>query len=211
MTASFNQMEPIMTAAPVIPVLTISDLALAVPLCRALVRGGLKVLEITLRTEAALDAIRTVADQIPEAIVGAGTVLSPGHIDDVARAGGSFCVSPGSTPALLNRARDAGMQILPGAVTATEVMNLLEQDITHMKFFPAEASGGAPVLKNFSAPLAAARFCPTGGIKLSNARDYLSLPNVLCIGGSWVCPGDAVQAGDWARIENLAREAAASG
>lgn len=207
MTAPFNQMESLMTLAPVIPVITIPKLEEAVPLARALVDGGLRVLEVTLRTDCALQAIEAIAEQVPGAHVGAGTVITPKDLDDVARAGGQFCVSPGHTKALLQTARDAQMQILPGAVTASEVMNLLSWDVTHMKFFPAQAAGGVPVLKGFSAPLSAARFCPTGGIKPHNAAEYLALPNVLCVGGTWVCPTDMMAAGDWQGIEELAREA----
>ena len=207
MTAPFNQLEELMTLAPVIPVLTVPDVKMAVPMAKALVAGGLPVLEVTLRTEAALDVIKAIATEVPDAIPGAGTVLNRAHLEAVAEAGGRFCVSPGSTPDLILAAAETNMQLLPGAVTATEVMNLLEQDINYMKFFPAEAAGGMPVLKGFSAPLSAARFCPTGGIKPGNAPDYLTLPNVLCVGGTWVCPQEALQNGDWAKIESLAREA----
>lgn len=209
MTAPFNQMEPIMTQAPVIPVITIDHLEHAVPLAEALVAGGLTVLEVTLRTECALDAIREIARSVPKALVGAGTVIHPYQMKAVAEVGGKFCVSPGSTEALLECARDSHMQILPGAVTASEVMNLLSWGVNYMKFFPAETSGGLPALKSIGAPLPEARFCPTGGIRLATAPDYLALPNVLCVGGTWVCPKDKMIAGDWAGIENLAKEAAA--
>ena len=207
MTAPFNQMEILMKHAPVIPVLTVPDVAMAVPMARALVAGGLRVLEVTLRTPAALDVIKAIAGEVPEAIPGAGTVLDAAAVEAVAKAGGRFCVSPGSTTDLIRAAGDTNMQLLPGAVTATEVMNLLAQDINFMKFFPAEAAGGMPVLKSLAAPLAAARFCPTGGISPENAASYLTLPNVLCVGGTWVCPGDALENGDWKRIETLARQA----
>jgi len=207
MTASYNQMEKMMRLAPVIPVITIPALDQAVPLARALVAGGLRVLEVTLRTSCALEAIAAIAREVPDAIVGAGTVITPRHLDDVARAGGKFCVSPGATLALIQTARDAQMQLLPGAVTASEVMNLLSWDINFMKFFPAEAAGGTAVLKSLAAPLGEARFCPTGGIKPSNARSYLQLPNVLCVGGTWVCPTDLMADGNWAAIEVLAAEA----
>lgn len=209
MTAQFNQIRDLMTLAPVIPVLTISDPALAVPMARALVAGGLRVLEVTLRTPAALAVIKAIAEEVPDAIPGAGTVIRVAQMDEVQRAGGHFCVSPGSTPSLIRAARDSGMKFLPGAVTATEVMALLEQDITYMKFFPAQAAGGIPVLNSFSAPLAEARFCPTGGIRPESAPAYLALANVLCVGGTWVCPADALATGDWARITALAQEACA--
>ncbi|MDJ0835507.1 MAG: bifunctional 4-hydroxy-2-oxoglutarate aldolase/2-dehydro-3-deoxy-phosphogluconate aldolase [Acidobacteriota bacterium] len=207
MTVSFNQMEPIMTAAPVIPVITIDHVEDAVPLAQALVRGGLVTLEITLRTDCAMTAIAEIAANVPGAIVGAGTVLTPWALEEVAAAGGSFCVSPGSTQSLLSAAKDHDMKLLPGAATPTEVMNLLDQDLTYMKFFPAEAAGGISYLKSMSAPIPQARFCPTGGVKPTNAADYLALPNVLCVGGTWVCPKDAVAAKDWDRIEALARKA----
>ena len=208
MTVVFNQMEEIMTAAPVIPVITIEHVADAIPLAQALVRGGLHVLEITLRTDAAMTAIGEVAANVPEAIVGAGTVLTPWALEEVAAAGGKFCVAPGSTPALLKAAEDYDMKLLPGAATPTEVMQLLDQDLTYLKFFPAEVAGGIPYLKSLAAPIPQARFCPTGGVKLANATAYLALPNVLCVGGTWVCPNDVIAAKDWDRIEALAREAA---
>ncbi len=207
MTAQFNQMENLMRIAPVIPVITIESLEHAVPLARALVSGGLRVLEITLRTECALSAIAAIAAAVPEAEVGAGTVIHPRQVDQVARAGGRFCVSPGCTIPLLQTVRDAQLQFLPGAVTATEVMNLLSWDIHFMKFFPAEAVGGVPVLKSLAAPLPDAHFCPTGGIRADTAATYLSLPNVLCVGGTWICPPDLVRTGQWAAIERLASEA----
>ncbi len=209
MTAPFNQMEPLMRLAPVIPVITIEAPDQAVPLARALVRGGLPVLEITLRTAYALDAIEAIAAAVPEAVVGAGTVIHPRQVDQVARAGGRFCVSPGATQALLETMRDAQMQFLPGAVTASEVMNLLSWDIHYMKFFPAEAVGGVPALKSLAAPLPDAHFCPTGGIKPETALSYLNLPNVLCIGGTWVCPPDLLRSGQWDAVERLAAAASA--
>ena len=195
--------------APVIPVLIVDDIETAVPLAKALVAGGLKVLEITLRTPVAVDAIRAMADAVPDAVVGAGTLLTEKDVADVVAAGAQFGVSPGSTPRLLDAADAAGLPMLPGAATPSEVMALLERGITMMKFFPAEQAGGAAMLKAFSSPLAAAFFCPTGGVSPGNAGDYLLLPNVVCVGGSWVAPKDAVKAGDWDRITALAREAAA--
>lgn len=211
MTATFNQLEDVMTLAPVIPVLTVENPEHAVPMARALVAGGLKVLEVTLRTHAALEVIQRIATEVPEAHVGAGTILTPAHVDQVARAGGRFCVSPGVTPAVIKAARDAEMKLLPGAVTPTEVMNLLDQDMHYLKFFPAQAAGGVPMLKSFSAPLSQARFCPTGGIRLETAPEFLALPNVLCVGGTWVCPKALLDREDWSAIENLAAEAAGIG
>ncbi len=208
MTAAFNQMEEIMKMAPVIPVLTVENPEHAVPMAKALVAGGLKVLEVTLRTDAALLVIENIAKQVPQAHVGAGTIQHASQIDAVARAGGRFCVSPGATPNIINRARDAQMQLLPGAITPSEVMRLLEQDIHFLKFFPAEAAGGIAMLKSFAAPLSAARFCPTGGIRVHTAPDYLALPNVLCVGGTWVCPDNLLQVQDWASIKLLATQAA---
>jgi len=208
MTVAYNEMRSIMALAPVVPVITIHDPAHAVPLARALVRGGLRALEVTLRTKAALAAIQAMATEVPEAVVGAGTVISRKQIDQVARAGGQFCVSPGATPMLLNAARDAGMKLLPGVATASELMAMLERDLTYLKFFPAQAAGGVPMLKSLGGPLPQAVFCPTGGIKPGNAAEFLALPNVLCVGGTWICPQEALERGDWAHIENLARQAA---
>lgn len=200
--------EEICRLAPVIPVLVVDDAARAAPLARALVAGGLPALEVTLRTPAALEVIAEMAS-VDGGTVGAGTLLTP---DDVARAveaGARFGVSPGATDRLLDAAAEAGLPMLPGAATATEAMRLLERGHTVQKFFPAEASGGAAALKAIGAPLPAIRFCPTGGVSLSNAAEYLGLPNTLCVGGSWVAPKDKVAAGDWDGIEALAREAAA--
>ncbi|MGZ5907223.1 MAG: bifunctional 4-hydroxy-2-oxoglutarate aldolase/2-dehydro-3-deoxy-phosphogluconate aldolase [Reyranella sp.] len=194
--------------APVVPVLTIERVADAVPLARALVRGGLPVLEITLRTEAALAALAAIAAEVPEAVVGAGTVLQVRQFDDVARAGARFAVSPGCTPALLTAARAAGLPFLPGIQTVSEAMVLAEQGFALMKFFPADVAGGLAWLKAVAAPLAGLRFCPTGGVGADTAQTFLSLANVACVGGSWVAPRDAVGAGDWTRIERLAAAAA---
>lgn len=193
--------------APVIPVLVVDDVATAAPLARALVAGGLKVLEVTLRTPVALEVIRAMADPAPEAIVGAGTILTPDDVRNSIAAGAKFGVSPGATDRLLDAADAAGLPMLPGAGTPSEVMALLERGIEMMKFFPAEQAGGAAMLKALSSPLPQASFCPTGGISPKNATDYLSLPNVVCVGGSWVAPKDAVMAGDWGKIEDLARAA----
>jgi 2-dehydro-3-deoxyphosphogluconate aldolase/(4S)-4-hydroxy-2-oxoglutarate aldolase len=194
--------------APVIPVLVIDDLAQAAPLARALVAGGLPALEVTLRTPCALDAIRAMAE-VPGGVVGAGTLLTPADVRAAKKAGATFGVSPGSTPAVIAACADEGLPLLPGAVTATEIMHLLDQGYTVQKFFPAEQAGGAAFLKSIGSPIPQVRFCPTGGIGLATAPDYLGLKNILCVGGSWVAPKDALAAGDWGRITALAAEAAA--
>jgi 2-dehydro-3-deoxyphosphogluconate aldolase/(4S)-4-hydroxy-2-oxoglutarate aldolase len=194
--------------APVVPVLTIERTADAVPLARALVKGGLPVLEITLRTEEALAALAAIAAEVPDVVVGAGTVLQPRQFDDVTRAGARFAVSPGCTPALVTAARAAGLPFLPGIQTVSEAMVLAEQGFGLMKFFPADVAGGLAWLKAVAAPLAGLRFCPTGGVGADTAQTYLSLANVACVGGSWVAPRAAVAAGDWTRIERLAAAAA---
>ncbi|MEM8950464.1 MAG: bifunctional 4-hydroxy-2-oxoglutarate aldolase/2-dehydro-3-deoxy-phosphogluconate aldolase [Pseudomonadota bacterium] len=199
--------DQIMRTAPVIPVMMIDDVADAVPLARALVKGGLKVLEITLRTPAAMDAMRAILDEVEDAIVGAGTILNPEQLDDVAKIGSAFAVSPGSTPDLLAAAASSPCPLLPGAASASEVMQLLERGYDRQKFFPAEAAGGSAFLKSIASPLPEAKFCPTGGISLANAGTYLDLPNVICVGGSWVVPKDAIASGNWDRITELAVEA----
>ncbi|PTE20538.1 keto-deoxy-phosphogluconate aldolase, partial [Cereibacter changlensis JA139] len=193
--------------APVVPVLVLDDLAHARPLAEALVAGGLPALEVTLRTPIALEAIR-IMSEVPGGIVGAGTLLTPADVRAALAAGAKFGVSPGATDRLLDACEDEGLALLPGAATASEVMALLERGYTVQKFFPAEASGGAPALKAIGAPLPQVSFCPTGGIGLNNARDYLSLSNTVCVGGSWVAPKAMMQAGDWEGITALAREAA---
>ncbi|OEJ58765.1 keto-deoxy-phosphogluconate aldolase [Streptomyces agglomeratus] len=195
--------------APVVPVVVLEDAADAVPLARALVAGGLPAIEVTLRTPAALDAIRAVAAEVPDAVVGAGTVISPAQVADAVAAGARFLVSPGWTDALLDAMASSGVPFLPGVSTASEVVALLERGVTEMKFFPAEAAGGTPYLKSLGAPLPRARFCPTGGITLASAPSYLALANVGCVGGTWMLPPDALAAKDWGRVETLAREAAA--
>ena len=194
--------------APVIPVLTIERVADAVPLARALVKGGLPVLEITLRTEAALEALRLIAAEVKDAVVGAGTVLNADQLGRATQAGARFAVSPGCTPALAQAVRASGMPFLPGVQTVSEAMALMEQGFRVLKFFPADMSGGLGWLKAVAAPLAGLRFCPTGGVNAETAPAYLALGNVACVGGSWVAPKDAVAAGDWARIERLAAAAA---
>lgn len=197
-----------MTAAPVIAVVTISDPAKAAPLARALVAGGVPSVEITLRTPAALEAIAQAAT-VPGALVGAGTVLSERDLAAAADAGAKFAVSPGATPSLLDAGRRATIPLLPGVASASELMMGLEAGYRAFKLFPAEAVGGVALLRGFAGPFPQARFCPTGGVSPKNARDYLVLPNVVCVGGSWLAPEALVAAGDWAAIEALAREAAA--
>jgi len=201
----------LLSLVPVVPVVVIDTLADAVPVARALVAGGLPVIELTLRTPVALDAIRAIADEVPEILVGAGTIVAPGQAKEALDAGAQFLVSPGTTPALLAAMGDTGLPFLPGVATVSEVLSLLEAGISAMKFFPAEASGGAAFLKSIASPVPAARFCPTGGITAATAPSYLSLPNVGCVGGSWLTPADALAAGDWARVTELARAAAALG
>ncbi len=196
--------------APVIPVLVVGDARHARPLAEALVAGGLPVLEVTLRTPAALEAIAAMA-QVPGGIVGAGTLLGPEEVRAARRAGARFGVSPGATERLLEAGEEAGLPLLPGAATASEAMRLLERGYSVQKFFPAEAAGGAAALRALGAPLPQIAFCPTGGITAQKAPGYLSLPNTLCVGGSWVAPKGLVQAEDWAAIEALARQAATLG
>jgi 2-dehydro-3-deoxyphosphogluconate aldolase/(4S)-4-hydroxy-2-oxoglutarate aldolase len=199
----------VLDLAPVVPVVVIEDAGEAVPLARALVAGGLPAIEVTLRTPAALEAIRRIAGQVPEAVVGAGTVISAEQVADTVAAGARFLVSPGWTDVLLEAMRGSGVPFLPGVSTTSEVVALLERGVREMKFFPAEAAGGTAYLKSLAGPLPQARFCPTGGIGPASAPDYLGLPNVACVGGSWMLPQDAVAARDWGRVEALAREAAA--
>ncbi|WP_329524237.1 bifunctional 4-hydroxy-2-oxoglutarate aldolase/2-dehydro-3-deoxy-phosphogluconate aldolase [Streptomyces jietaisiensis] len=199
----------VLDLAPVLPVVVVDDAADAVPLARALVAGGLPAIEVTLRTPAALDAIRAVAEAVPDAVVGAGTVLTPAQVTRCVEAGARFLVSPGWTETLLAAMTASGVPFLPGVSTASEVVALLERGVTEMKFFPAEAAGGTAYLKSLAGPLPGVRFCPTGGIGPGTAPAYLALPNVGCVGGSWMVPADAVAAGDWGRVERLAREAAA--
>lgn len=193
--------------APIVPVLVVDDVRSARPLAEALVAGGLPALEVTLRTPAALEAIRAMSE-VSGGHVGAGTLITPDDVRAAKAAGATFGVSPGATDELLAACEDEDLPLLPGAATATEAMRLLARGYDMLKFFPAEASGGAPALKAIGAPLPQITFCPTGGVNLSNADTYLKLPNVLCAGGSWVAPNDLVTAGDWAGIEALARGAA---
>lgn len=194
--------------APVVPVLVIDELSHARPLAEALVKGGLPALEVTLRTSCALDAIRAMAE-VPGGRVGAGTLLTRADVKAAKEAGATFGVSPGSTPALIDACCEFDLPLLPGAVTASEIMALLEQGYTVQKFFPAEQAGGAAFLKSIGSPLPQVSFCPTGGISLKTAPDYLALKNILCVGGSWVAPKPAMVAGDWETIARLAAEAKA--
>ncbi|MFE0131448.1 bifunctional 4-hydroxy-2-oxoglutarate aldolase/2-dehydro-3-deoxy-phosphogluconate aldolase [Streptomyces sp. NPDC059037] len=208
-SVSASASASVLDLAPVVPVVVVDDVADAVPLARALVAGGLPAIEVTLRTPAALDAIRAVAAEVPDAVVGAGTVISAQGVADSVAAGARFLVSPGWTDTLLGAMRESGVPFLPGVSTTSEVLALLERGVREMKFFPAEAAGGTAYLKSLGGPLPQARFCPTGGVSLTSAPSYLALPNVGCVGGSWMLPTDAVAAKDWARVESLAREAAA--
>jgi 2-dehydro-3-deoxyphosphogluconate aldolase/(4S)-4-hydroxy-2-oxoglutarate aldolase len=198
----------ILHLAPVIPVITIDDVAMALPLAEALLEGGLPVLEITMRTPAALPAITAIRQRFPDAVVGAGTVIGKRSIDQACDAGAQFLVSPGSTETVLTVAAQHRVPLLPGASTASEVMRLLEHEITSMKFFPAEAAGGIAMLKSLAAPLPQALFCPTGGITPDKARAYLALPNVACVGGSWMLQPELLKARRWQDVRTLAREAA---
>jgi 2-dehydro-3-deoxyphosphogluconate aldolase/(4S)-4-hydroxy-2-oxoglutarate aldolase len=201
-------LEAMMRAAPVIPVVIVDDPHKAVVMARALVAGGLPAIEVTLRTPRALECLAAIASEVEGAIAGAGTVLEPGQIKEVEDAGAQFMVSPGTSPRLLDAAEDSAVPLLPGTATASEIMALGERGYRHLKFFPASLAGGHAYLKALSSPLPHFRFCPTGGISMANAKDYLGLPNVLCVGGSWVAPADAIESGDSAAIEALARAAA---
>ena len=205
MTASIKD---IMNTSPVIPVMVINKLDHAIPLARALVEGGLKVLEITLRTPIALEAIKAIKAEIPDAIVGAGTVINMETLRKSIDAGSEFLVSPGVTDTLIDAALASGVPILPGVITPTEAMHLMAKGITEMKFFPAEAAGGIPMIKAIGAPLPQITFCPTGGVSPGNAPDYLALKNVACVGGSWMAPADLVDAEDWQEIKRRASKAA---
>lgn len=193
--------------AVVIPVVVVERLEVAVPLARALVAGGLHVLEITLRTPVALDVIRAITAEVEGAVVGAGTVLTPIQYEEAEQAGARFVVSPGATPSLLDVAATLGAPLLPGAATASEVLALAERGYRDLKFFPAEPAGGLSYLKALASPLPKVRFCPTGGIDLARAKAYLALANVVCVGGSWMVPHEAVAGGDFAQIQALAKQA----
>jgi 2-dehydro-3-deoxyphosphogluconate aldolase/(4S)-4-hydroxy-2-oxoglutarate aldolase len=199
----------VMADAPVIPVIVLADAAHAVPLARALVAGGIRMLEITLRTPAALACIEAIAREVPEAIAGAGTVRSAADAQAAAMAGARFAVSPGYSYAVGKACRDLALPLLPGVATASEIMAAQEDGYNALKFFPAMQAGGAAMLKAWQGPFGDVKFCPTGGITAANAPEFLALGNVVCVGGSWLTPADAVAKGDWARITQLAREAGA--
>lgn len=201
--------EQVMGVSPVVPVVVFDDVEDAVPVAHALLRGGIGVIEVTLRSDAGLPAIERLAAEVPDMVTGAGTVTTPAQVDAVRAAGARFVVTPGSPPELLAAALDSGLPLLAGACTLTEMMRLVEHGLTGMKFFPAEASGGRDYLSAVAGPMPGLRFCPTGGITSASAPSYLALPNVGCVGGSWLTPRDAVAAGDWDRVERLAAEASA--
>jgi 2-dehydro-3-deoxyphosphogluconate aldolase/(4S)-4-hydroxy-2-oxoglutarate aldolase len=197
----------VLHAGPVIPVIVIRNPDHAVPLARALLAGGIKVLEITLRSDAALEAIQRIGEQVPEALVGAGTVLSGEDLQAVTEAGGRFAISPGLTPKLLQAAERENIPLIPGVATASELMKALEAGLREMKFFPAQAAGGVSMLKALSGPFTQVTFCPTGGITLHNYNAYLALDNVACVGGSWLVPSTSIEQEDWPAITRLAHQA----
>ena len=199
--------EALLRHAPVIPVLTVEGADDSVPLASALVADGLPLLEVTLRTEGALKAIAAMAKQVPGAILGAGTIRTADQAKAAVDAGATFLVSPGATPQLIAAVQKLGVPFLPGCATASEAMRLAEEGFRFLKFFPAEAAGGLNYLKSLAAPLADLRFCPTGGIDAEKAKAYLALPNVVCVGGSWITPATALKAGDWATVTRLSLEA----
>lgn len=199
----------VLNSGPVVPVMVIKNINHAAPLAKALLKGGVKVLEITLRSEAAVASIRRISDEVPEAIVGAGTVVSPEDLVAVAEAGALFAISPGLTPRLLAAANQGTIALIPGISTASELMMGMELGYSEFKFFPAGAAGGAPMLKSLGGPFPKITFCPTGGISPDNYNDYLALPNVACVGGSWICPPDLIDQEDWDGITALAQKAVA--
>jgi len=203
------QVEATLRLAPVVAVVVIDALADAVPLARALVSGGIKAIEVTLRTPVALDAIRAIAAEVEGAVTGAGTLLTPGDVASAEKAGARFGVSPGSTPGLLDAADGSALPWLPGAATATEALRLFERGYRLQKFFPATQAGGPDYLRALASPLPGIRFCPTGGITAASAPEWLALPNVVCVGGSWLSTSKVLLAGDWSAVEGLARTAAA--
>lgn len=201
------QPQDIFKRSPIVPVMVINRIEDAVPLAKALVAGGISVLEVTLRTPCALEAIAKIAKEVPDALVGAGTILNEEQLQQAVDAGAQFVITPGATPSLLEAAMAGTTPLIPGVASISEVMTGMSLGYKNFKFFPAEASGGVNALKAFSGPLADIRFCPTGGITPSSYRDYLALKNVDCIGGSWIAPTDAMEQGDWARITELCKEA----
>lgn len=201
----------VLHVSPVIPVVTIADPQHAVPVARALADGGVRIIELTLRTGSALESIKRIAAEVPEILLGAGTILTPAQADAAVAAGAQFLVSPGVTPSLLDHLLQLGVPVLPGVATVGEVMAVLERGLSAMKFFPAGPAGGPKYLAAIGAPIPEVQFCPTGGVSLESAPGYLSLPNVTCVGGSWLTPHAAVEGEDWAEITRLARGAAALG
>nr|WP_315184622.1 bifunctional 4-hydroxy-2-oxoglutarate aldolase/2-dehydro-3-deoxy-phosphogluconate aldolase [uncultured Albidiferax sp.] len=199
----------VMQDAPVIPVIVLNDVAHAVPLARALVAGGIRMLEVTLRTPQALECIERIAKEVPDAVIGAGTIRSAADAQAAAKAGALFGVSPGYTRTVGMACRDAGLALLPGVATGSEIMMAQEDGFTELKFFPAMQAGGPAMLKAWSGPFFDVKFCPTGGVTLQNAPEFLALPNVVCVGGSWIVPTDAMLAGDWGRITQLCLDTAA--
>ncbi|MCX7073895.1 MAG: bifunctional 4-hydroxy-2-oxoglutarate aldolase/2-dehydro-3-deoxy-phosphogluconate aldolase [Methylococcales bacterium] len=199
----------VLNASPVMPVMVIQDLENAVPLAKALVAGGIRVLEITLRTAVALEAIRQISKEVPGAIVGAGTILTPEQLKAAEEAGAVFAISPGLTPTLLAAAQKSSIALIPGISNLSELMLGMEYGLDHFKFFPAENAGGIPMLKAIAGPIPQVTFCPTGGISLANYNDYLKLSNVACVGGSWLAPADVVKNKDWAKVTELAQQAIA--
>ncbi|HBY41083.1 2-dehydro-3-deoxyphosphogluconate aldolase / (4S)-4-hydroxy-2-oxoglutarate aldolase [Marisediminitalea aggregata] len=197
----------IFAAGPVVPVLVIDDVENAVPLAHALMAGGIKVLEVTLRTPAALDVIKRIATEVPDALIGAGTVTNAQQLKAVVEAGAKFAISPGMTDDLLKAGQECEIPLIPGISSTSDLMKAKDAGYSYLKFFPAEASGGVKAIKSISGPFPDITFCPTGGIGLGNYNDYLALKNVKCVGGSWVAPDDAINSGDWARITQLAKEA----
>ena len=208
-TRSLLSALQVMQDAPVIPVIVLNDLAHAVPLARALLAGGIRMLEITLRTPQALACMEAIARAVPEVVVGAGTVRSAADAHAAASAGAGFAVSPGYTPKIGQACVDLGLPLLPGVATGSEILMCQEDGLSELKFFPAMQAGGMAMLKAWGGPFGEVKFCPTGGVALGNAPEFLALPNVVCVGASWLVPTDALAAGDWARITRLARDSQA--
>lgn len=199
--------QQVFASSPVVPVMVIENLDDAVPMAKALAKGGINIFEITLRTSAALEAITAIRKALPDSLVGAGTILNAQQYDDAVEAGAQFIISPGYSEVLLKHAANSSVALIPGVSTPSEIVTALEHGYDHLKFFPAEANGGAPALKAISGPLPQVTFCPTGGINLKNIADYRAIKSVATVGGSWMLPADAIKAKDWNKIEELAREA----
>lgn len=208
MSQDSKRLLAILTAQPVVPVVAVANAAEGVALARALVAGGIGSIEVTMRTPAALEAIRAIVAEVPEMVCGAGTILTPKQFEQAEAAGAEFIVSPGATVEILDAARSSDVPLLPGSATPSEMMAMLQEGYEVLKFFPAEQVGGAAFLKSIAPVIPQLKFCPTGGISMKNVQDYLGLPNVLCVGGSWLAPKDKVAAGDWDAITALAHEAA---